>query len=601
MKAIEDYALIGDCETAALVSRTGSIDWVCLPRFDSTACFAALLGNEENGRWRIAPSDASAQSRRQYRDGTLILETTFETADAAVTLIDFMPPRDGLSNLVRIVVGVRGSMSLDFDLVMRFDYGRTVPWVTRIDDTTITAVAGPDLLVLKTPVDLQGEDMHTVGCFTVSEGERLAFSLTHHPSHMEPTAGPDAEAALSDTERFWTNFSSRCPEVGDWTSEVKRSLITLKALTYRPTGGIVAAATTSLPETIGGTRNWDYRYCWLRDATLTLQAFMDLGYYEEARAWREWLMRSIAGDPAQMQIMYGIAGERQLIEWEVPWLSGFRDSKPVRVGNAAFGQLQLDIYGEVADMLQQARRGGLEPHPRTQAVGGSVLPFLETIWREPDEGIWEVRGERQHFVHSKVMAWVAFDRAANMAAEVPEIAGQVGRWRAVADEIHAEVCEKGFDAELGGFVQFYGSKAVDASLLHIPLTGFLPPDDPRVVGTVKLIEDNLLHDGLVRRYRTDEVDDGLSGEEGVFLVCSFWLADVYVMLGRDEDARVLFERLCSLCNDVGLLAEEYDPRAGIMLGNFPQAFSHVGMIATALNLSRAAGPAGERADHTQDG
>jgi GH15 family glucan-1,4-alpha-glucosidase len=597
-KRIEDYALVGDCETAALVSRDGSIDWLCFPRFDSPAFLAALLGTPENGRWQIAPA-GSFESRRRYRPGTLILETTFETASGSATLTDFMPPRDGASNLFRMVTGVSGTVEFDLDLVMRFDYGRTVPWVTRVDAHTISAVAGPHALRLVTPVELHGEDMHTKGRFSVAAGERITFSLTHSASHLEPPAARDPEACLKDTEAFWTDFSSRCPEVDGWTEDVRRSLITLKALTYRPTGGIVAAATTSLPERIGGERNWDYRYCWLRDATMTLIAFMDLGYYEEAQAWREWLMRSVAGDPAQMQIMYGIAGERQLLEWQVPWLDGFRGSRPVRIGNAAAGQFQLDVYGELSDMLAQARKGGLPPHPRSAALAAVVMPFLEKVWREPDEGIWEVRGGRQHFVHSKVMAWVAFDRMSAMAAKVEGGEANSVRWRKVADEIHADVCDRGFDSSLGSFVQAYGSKALDASLLHIPLMGFLPPDDPRVTGTVAAIERHLLRDGLLLRYETDKVDDGLAGHEGAFLACSFWLADAYIMIGRRADALALFERLRGLQNDVGLLAEEYDPRERHMLGNFPQAFSHVGLIITALNLARSTGPADERSEDSE--
>ncbi|MBB3998524.1 glycoside hydrolase family 15 protein [Aureimonas pseudogalii] len=589
---IEDYALIGDCETAALVGRDGSIDWLCFPRFDSPALFAALLGTPENGRWRLAPSDETTRSERAYREDTLILETLFRTESGVARLIDFMPPRDGRPNIIRIVEGVEGRVEFDFDLAMRFDYGRTMPWVNRIDAQTLTAVAGPDLMILRTPVEVHGQDMHTRGRFTVEAGQRLPFALTHQASHLELLAPIDPEADLRDTEAFWREFAGRCPEVDGYTADVKRSLITLKALTYRPTGGIVAAATTSLPEQIGGGRNWDYRYCWLRDATLTLLAFMHLGYYEEAHAWRDWLMRAVAGDPAQMQIMYGVAGERHLLEWEAPWLDGFRGSKPIRVGNAAADQFQIDVYGELADMLAQAQTGGLAPHPRSPAIADAVMPFLEANWREPDEGIWEVRGGRQHFVHSKIMAWVAFDRAANLAADQ----ATTDRWRRVADEIHADVCARGFDPELGSFVQAYGSKALDASLLHVALTGFLPPDDPRVVGTVAAVERRLLRDGFVLRYDTGETEDGLHGEEGAFLACSFWLADAYVRLGRIEDAARLFERLRALQNDVGLLAEEYDPKAKEMLGNFPQAFSHVGLIVTALNLSRATGPGEQRGE-----
>lgn len=597
---IEDYALIGDCETAALVSKAGSIDWLCFPRFDSGACFAALLGTPENGRWSIAPKGEGARISRRYSPDTLVLETTFETDEGVAILIDFMPPRDGASDLVRMVVGVSGRMEFETDFVVRFDYGRTVPWVTREDDGTICAVAGPDRLTLRTPIGLDGADLHTGGVFSVAAGDRVPFVLTYGPSNGPRPAHQDVEAVLADTEAFWRDFASRCPSVGQWTTAVKRSLITLKALTYAPTGGIVAAATTSLPEQLGGTRNWDYRYCWLRDATMTLMSFMKLGYYEEAAAWREWLMRAIAGAPDQVQIMYGVAGERQLLEWEVPWLRGYGDSRPVRIGNAAADQFQLDVYGEVADALAQARKGGLPPHPRTQAIRDVILPYIEQAWRQPDEGIWEVRGGRQHFTHSKVMAWVAFDRAADLAANT-EGGGEIAaRWRGVADAIHADVCAKAYDAELGCFVQAYGSRTIDASVLQIPLVGFLPANEPRVVATVAAIEKWLIRDGLVLRYRTEQTDDGLPPGEGAFLACSFWLADVLVLQGRHAEAQGLFERLAGLCNDVGLLAEEYDPAAGRMLGNFPQAFSHVGLINTALNLARVAGPAEDRAEGAEE-
>ena len=593
---IEDYALIGDCETAALVSREGSIDWLCFPRFDSAACFSALLGTPDNGRWCIAATDRNARISRRYRPDTLILETTFETNEGVATLIDFMPLRDGTNDLVRLVVGQTGSVEFSTDFVVRFDYGRTVPWVTKGDDGTITAVAGPDRLVLRTPVALEGEDLHTAGTFTVSAGERVPFVLTYSPSHLPLANLADVETALENTEAFWRDFIARCPPVGAWTETVKRSLITLKALTYMPTGGIVAAATTSLPEELGGTRNWDYRYCWLRDATMTLQAFMKLGYYEEASAWRDWLMRAIAGAPDQMQIMYGVSGERNLLEWEPRWLSGYENSRPVRIGNAAADQFQLDVYGEVADAMMQAYKGGLPRHPRSRALSEAIMSFLESAWHRPDEGIWEVRGGSQHFTHSKVMAWVAFDRAATMSAQSDGRAAFVERCRRVADEIHEEVCRKAFDPELGTFVQAYGSKAVDASLLQIPLVGFLPADDPRVIGTVRAIESSLLHEGFVLRYQTDRVDDGLPPGEGAFLACSFWLADVFVLQNRYLDAQRLYERLAGLCNDVGLLAEEFDPATGRMLGNFPQAFSHIGLINTALNLARQTGPAEERAE-----
>ncbi len=592
---IEDYALLGNCRTAALVSKLGSIDWLCFPRFDAAACFAAMLGTPENGRWQISPTSPIRNIKRHYHDGTMILETTFVTDEGVATLIDFMPSTFTHSSVARIVVGVQGRVTFDMDLVIRFDYGRTVPWVEKHDPRTLTAVAGPDMLVLRTDVPLKARAKHTNARFTVAQGERKVFTLSHQPSH-EPVADAfDAEAALAKTEYFWHEFSSRCPDVGPWSALVKRSLITLKALTYLPTGGIVAAPTTSLPEQLGGKRNWDYRYCWLRDATMTLLAFMSLGYFEEARAWRDWLARSIAGNPGQMQIMYGLGGERHLPEYELPWLTGYEDSQPVRVGNAAATQRQLDVYGEVADAMEQAIKGRLPAHPRIEAIAEVIVPFLEQAWREPDEGIWEIRAERQHFTHSKVMAWVAFDRIAMVAGDMKNGQEFADNCRKIADEIHAEVCREGYDPELNSFVQFYGSKLLDASLLQIALTGFLPPDDPRVLGTVAAIEDRLMRDGLLLRYETEHGVDGLPPGEGTFLVCSFWLADVYVLQGRDDDARELFERLAGLCNDVGLLAEQYDPHLRRMLGNFPQAFSHVGIINTALNLHRVQAPAQERA------
>ena len=594
---IEDYALIGDCETAALVSRTGSIDWLCLPRFDSPACFAALLGTEENGCWKICADDKDARITRRYRDGTLILETRFETATGAATLIDFMAVREPLADLVRIVVGEWGEVDFTTLLIMRLDYGRTVPWVTRIDEQTMSAIAGPDQLMIWTPVALKGEDHRTVGRFKVRAGETAPFVMTHQSSlatHYKPV---DPRVALERTGEFWQNFTARCPDVGPWTQQVKRSLITLKALTYAPTGGIVAAVTTSLPEHIGGERNWDYRYCWLRDATFTLQAFMQLGYFEEAQAWRDWLLRAVAGDPAQLQIMYGVAGERQLPEWEASWLDGFGGSKPVRIGNAAAAQLQLDVFGEVADALMQAAKGGLPPHHRAGALRDVGLEYLASIWREPDSGIWEVRGEKRHFTHSKVMAWVAFDRAACMQPRNARDRVGVCRWRAIADEIHREVCENGFDAELNSFVQSYGSTQIDASLLQLALVGFLPPDDPRIIGTIEAVEKHLMWEGLVKRYHTSHVDDGLPPGEGVFLACSFWLVDNLALIGREDDARALLTRLAKLGNDAGLFSEEYDPVARRMLGNFPQAFSHVGLINSALNLHRRRGPARVRAAH----
>ena len=582
---IEDYAIIGDCETAALVGRDGSIDWLCWPRFDSGACFAALLGGPEHGRWLIAPCDPDARVRRRYRPGTLILETEFECADGAVTITDFMPLRGHASDLARIVTGRRGRVRMRMELVLRFYYGAIVPWVTRLDSGALRAVAGPDMVVLTTGVRIEGKDLTTVGEFTVAEGEEVPFVLTYAPSHLPPPTSVNAKKALGDTERFWREWSKRCSYHGPFGEAVNRSLVTLKALTYRPTGGIVAAPTTSLPEHLGGQRNWDYRFCWLRDATLTLLALMDAGYYEEAGAWRDWLLRAAAGSPAQVQIMYGLGGERILREWEIDWLPGYEASKPVRVGNAAFSQLQLDVFGEVMDALHQARRGGLTRSLDSWGLQTALANHLMTVWDQPDQGMWEVRGGPQHFTYSKVMAWVALDRAIKGAEEFQRD-GALPKWRALRQRIHDEVCEKAYDRDLGSFVQAYGSKLLDASLLMIPTVGFLPPDDPRVRGTVEQIEKHLVVDGLVLRYDSAATDDGFPPGEGAFLACSFWLADNYVLLGRRRDAEQLFERLLSLRNDVGLLAEEYDPRTKRQLGNFPQAFSHVALIDTAFNLSR---------------
>ncbi len=590
---IEDYALLGNCETAALVARDGSLDWLCFPRFDSTACFAALLGGDEHGRWKIAPTAEVIAVERRYRDGTLILETVFETRDGRAMLVDFMPMKTS-GHVVRMVVGLSGQVEFAVDLAIRFDYGSSVPWVERKDAHTLTAVAGPEMLVLRSPVALHPQDHHTASRFHVDEGERKVFTLAYQASFAPLLDQIDADLALESTAAYWREFSDRCPDVGPWTAQVKRSLITLKAMTYAPTGGIVAAVTTSLPEQLGGERNWDYRYCWLRDATMTLLAFMNLGYFEEAQAWRDWLLRSVAGNPEQIQIMYGVGGERRLQEYELPWLSGYENSLPVRVGNGAATQVQLDVYGEVADALIQALRGGMAQHPRSVAISKVVMPYLEKIWHLPDAGIWEIRSEPRHFTHSKVMAWVAFDRNATQiaqAAESDEDRALAVHYRKVADEIHADVCRHGFDAELGSFVQTYGSTEVDASLLQIVLTGFLAPEDPRVIGTVAQIERTLMQDGLLLRYDNERSVDGVAGREGTFLVCSFWLADAYVLLCRADDAARLFERLVGLCNDVGLLAEQYDPKGGRMLGNFPQAFSHIGIINTALNLHRAVCPA----------
>ncbi len=591
---IEDYALIGDCQTAALVGRDGSIDWLCWPRFDSPACFAALLGNADNGRWLIAPKDQVLGAERRYCPGTLVLETEFKTATGSATVIDFMPPADG-ADLVRIVIGRSGRVAFRTELVVRFNYGAIVPWVNRLDDGTINAIAGPERLVLRTPVELYGEDLKTMGDFTVDAGQSVPFVLSYGLSFQNPPRAIDPFEALERTAAFWREWSDRCADVGPWTDAVKRSLITLKALTYAPTGGIVAAATTSLPERLGGVRNWDYRYCWLRDATFTLLALMHLGYYDEARAWRDWLVRAVAGSPQQVQIMYGVGGERWLPELIVPWLPGYENSSPVRIGNGAYEQFQLDVFGETADAIFQTLKAGMKPSERGRALQPVITEYLATAWRQPDEGIWEVRGGRQHFVHSKVMAWVAFDRAA-MAVESEGHKDPARRWRQIADEIYAEVCERGFDRDLNSFVQAYGSKRLDASLLLLPLVGFLPAADPRIKGTLAAIEDRLLIDNeFVLRYETENPGDGLPAGEGVFLACSFWLVDNYILQGRYAEARKLFDRLLSRCNDVGLLAEELDPLTGRMLGNFPQAYSHVGLINCALNLSRQTGPAEERA------
>jgi len=576
--------MIGDLETAALVERGGSIDWLCFPRFDSGACFAALLGDEENGRWLLAPA-AGGTTSRQYRGDTLILETTWENDDGAVRVYDFMPPRDAAPNVVRIVEGIRGKVEMRSELVIRFDYGHIVPWVRRIDHARV-AVAGPDGVCFRTDAHTQGENLRTVSTFTVEAGERVPFVLAWFPSHGDLPPQTDPEDALTDTDEFWRQWIGACKaEIPDeWRAVILRSLVVLKALTYEPTGGIVAAPTTSLPEWIGGIRNWDYRYCWLRDATLTLLAFLHADYEEEARAWRTWLVRAVAGDPSDIQVMYGVAGERRLTELELPWLAGYEGSAPVRIGNAASEQLQIDVFGEVVDALYQARVHGLEFQRNPWDLQKVLLDHLEEIWRRPDEGIWEIRGERRHFVHSKVMAWVAFDRSVR-SIEEHAVDGPLEHWRALRDEIHADVCAKGFDEELGSFVQSYGSKELDASLLLIPLVGFLPASDSKVRGTVEAIEKNLVVDGLVVRYRTQESDvDGLPPGEGVFLPCSFWLVDCLELLGRSDEAVALFDRLVGLANDVGLLAEEYDPRSKRQLGNFPQAFTHLALVNSAFNL-----------------
>ena len=591
---IDDYALIGDCESAALVGRDGSIDWLCWPRFDSEACFAALLGSPDNGRWLIAPHDGAARVSRRYRPNTLILETAFETDEGTATLVDFMPVRGRNPTVVRLVIGNRGRLAMRLELVLRFGFGAIVPWVTRMEDGTLRAVAGPDMVVLHTPVHLKGHNLTSIGNFTVSAGEMVPFLLTYGPSHL-PAPDPVApQDALEASETFWQEWASHCRSAGQWSDAVVRSLITLKALTYAPTGGIVAAPTTSLPERFGGARNWDYRFCWLRDATLTLFTLLNAGYHNAAQAWNEWLLRAIAGSPDQIQIMYWIGGERRMIEWEASWLAGYEGSRPVRVGNAAHLQLQLDVYGEVMDAAHQARRSGLATHESGWEVHLALLDHLASIWQEPDEGIWEVRGGRQQFTHSKVMAWLAFDRAIK-SAEMFGFEGPIDEWRKLRQAIHATTCAQGFDPELGSFVQSFGSKELDASLLLIPCVGFLPVDDPRIHGTIAAIERDLMVDGLVVRYRTRTGVDGIEPGEGAFLACSFWLADVYILQGRHAEAEQLFRRLVSLCNDVGLLSEEYDFATRRLAGNFPQAFSHVGLVNTAFNLTRTAKPVEQRA------
>jgi GH15 family glucan-1,4-alpha-glucosidase len=595
---IEDYALIGDTETAALVGRDGSIDWMCVPRFDSGACFAALLGEAGHGRWSIAPCEPPASpAERRYVPGSLVLETSFSNSQGRVRLIDCMPPRDRIPDVVRIVEGVEGEVRLRMELVIRFDYGSIVPWMRRLPDGRRLAIAGADALVLQSGVEPHGEGLATVAEFVVRAGERVPFVLAWHPSHEPPPAVIDAEAALRDTLVWWQRWSKRCSYRGPWRDAVLSSLVTLKALTYEPTGGIVAAATTSLPEMPGGVRNWDYRYCWLRDATFTLYALTSAGYHAEARAWREWLLRAVAGDPSKLQIMYGLAGERRLDECEIAWLPGYEGARPVRVGNSAAHQLQLDVYGEVMDALHQAldhSQRRRQPHePAAWDLQRALLDYLEGGWAQPDEGLWEVRGPRQQFTHSKVMAWVAFDRAIQ-AVERAGLPGPVERWRQLRAQIHAEVCERGWSSEKRSFTQAYGSSHLDASLLLLPQVGFLPASDPRIASTVAAIERELLRDGLVQRYVTAG-QDGLPPGEGVFLACSFWLADCYALLQRTDEARRLFERLLELRNDVGLLAEQYDPVSRRQLGNFPQAFSHVGLINTAFNLStQPAQPARQR-------
>jgi GH15 family glucan-1,4-alpha-glucosidase len=583
---IEDYAVIGDLHTMALVGRDGSIDWLCLPHFDSAACFAKLLGSEQNGFWKIAPAgapDTVVATRRQYRGDTLVLETEMDTKDGTIRILDCMPIREKHPQVLRVVECVGGTVPVRMQMAVRFDYGESVPWVTR-NEHLLTATSGPNAVSLWTRAETRGEGMSTVSEFTMREGQRMTFSLTWYPSHEAPPSPIDANYGVAVTEAWWQIWSASCCFNGPYKDAVLRSLITLKALTYEPTGGIVAAATTSLPESLGGERNWDYRYCWLRDATLTLEALMLGGYHAEAMAWRDWLLRATAGDVAKLQIMYGAGGERRLDEWEIDWLQGYEDSRPVRIGNAAAGQYQLDVYGEVMSALYAAARIDGVHSRAIWDLQSKLVEFLEDGWRQPDDGLWEVRGPRRHFTHSKVMAWVAVDRAVRTMEEWPDLKGPVDKWRALRDEIRTEIYEKGFDTDKNAFTQYYGSDALDASLLMIPRFGFLPATDPRMVGTIEAIERELVEDGFVLRYLTTEKGtvDGLHGREGAFLACSFWLADCLYLIGRKDDATKMFERLLSLRNDLGLLAEEYDHVAGRQVGNFPQAFSHVSLVNTAF-------------------
>ncbi len=582
---LEHYGFIGDMHSAALIGNNGSIDWLCAPRFDSNACFAALLGNEKNGYWRIAPTEGMGVGKQSYRPETLVLDTVFETSTGAVRLTDCMPPQGPCRDVVRIVEGLRGSVAMAMRLVIRFDYGRTVPWVWR-DQAGLNAVGGPDALVLRTDVPTHGEDLSTVGNFTINEGERKTFVLSWYPSHERPPEAIDPLRSLERTELYWREWSSRCTYHGEWREEVLRSLITLKALTFAPTGGIVAAATTSVPECLGGVRNWDYRFCWIRDATFTLLSMMEAGYTEEASAWSLWLLRAVAGDPGQLQIMYGAAGERLLPEVELKHLNGYENSRPVRIGNAAAEQFQLDVYGELMDAMHLSRVVGLPTSVDAWHLQRHVLDFVIKHWVDPDEGIWEIRGPRRHFTHSKVMAWVALDRGVK-AVENYNLEGDVEKWREIRQKIHDDVCRRGYNEKLGYFTQHYESDQLDASLLMIPLVGFLPATDPRVVGTIEAIQQKLVFGGLVYRYHpTESVSvDGLPPGEGAFLPCSFWLADCLHLMGKKDEARAMFKRLLALRTELGLLAEEYDPKHQRLVGNFPQAFSHIGLINTAENLS----------------
>ena len=590
---IEDYAIVGDLQTVGLIGKSGSVDWLCFPRFDSGAVFSALLGSSEHGRWLIAPASGGHATEWRYREDTLILESEWQTDTGRVRVIDFMPQRETKPDIVRIVECLEGFVEMHTELVMRFDYGSIVPWVRHTDEETIVAIAGPDGLVLRTPVLLDPEAMTHTAEFTVHKGNRVPFVLTWFPSSEQAPEPVDAEEALASTEQIWRDWMASCRYDGPYKPAVHRSLIVLKALTYEPTGAIIAAPTTSLPEQIDGVRNWDYRFSWLRDATFTLYALLNAGFNDEALAWRNWLLRAVAGDPAKMQILYGVAGERRIPEFELNWLPGYAGSRPVRVGNAAHEQFQLDTYGEMMDSLHEARRHGLARDDHAWALQQKVMEFLEGAWDQPDEGIWEVRGPRRHFTHSKVLAWVAFDRAID-AVERWDRPGPVERWRQIRDEIHREVCREGFNVELNSFTQAYGSDDLDASTLLIPLLGFLPPEDPRVIGTVEAIQRDLTRDGFVQRYHTHEVDDGLPTGEGVFLPCSFWLVDALLMLERDDEAVELFEKLIGVSNELGLLSEEYDPSANRLLGNFPQAFTHVGLVNSAYNLSKHTGPTHQR-------
>jgi GH15 family glucan-1,4-alpha-glucosidase len=586
---IEDYGLIGDCETAALVGRDGSIDWLCWPAFDSDACFAALLGTHRNGRWLIAPREDVTKSSRRYWDNTLILETRFETASGTVALIDFMPPRGNASDIVRLVRGVTGKVKIRMELVIRFGFGADIPWVKRTEQGALLAICGQDMTVLRTPVETRGEDMTTVADFEVSEGQTIPFVLTYGPSHLPLPEPINPAQALQDTEDFWTGWCSRCTYQGEHHDLVMRSLITLKALTYGPTGGIVAAPTTSLPEKLGGARNWDYRFCWLRDATFTLLALMNSGYSEEASAWHSWLLRAVAGAPANMQIMYGIMGQRRLLEWEAGWLPGYEGARPVRIGNAAHAQLQLDVYGELIDAFHQSRVAELKLDDGTWDLECAVLEHLAEVWDQPDHGIWERRGDGRHYVSSKVMTWVAFDRGIK-SAEKFGFDAPIERWRTLRDAICRDVCEKGFDVRQNAFVESYGSQWLDASILLLPAVGFLPASDPRVRGTLEAIEKHMMRDGFVLRHDPREVSNEKQPVEGAFLACSLWLADAYVLAGEMAKAQALFDRVIAVANDLGLLAEEFDSGEGRQTGNFPQALTHIALINTAHNLCDAKKP-----------